>query len=45
MQTMVEGYRGVRLLLKLNGDHLFSACIILISMFSCAFAIAAMTPR
>jgi hypothetical protein len=45
MQTMVEGYRGLRLLVNLNWDHLFSACIILISMCTCAFAIDAMTPR
>jgi hypothetical protein len=45
MQTMVEGYRGLRLLLNLNKDHLFSVCIILITMFTCAFAIDAMTPR
>ncbi|MGQ0565084.1 MAG: hypothetical protein ACT4OK_08425 [Gemmobacter sp.] len=45
MQTMVEGYRGVALLVNLNRDHLFSAAIILITMFTCAFAIDAMTPR
>ena len=45
MQTMVEGYRGVALLVNLNRDHLFSIAIILITMFTCAFAIDAMTPR
>jgi hypothetical protein len=45
MQTMMEGYRGVALLVNLNRDHLFSVAIILISMFTCAFAIDAMTPR
>lgn len=45
MQTMVQGYRGVALLVNLNRDHLFSIAIILVSMFTCAFAIDAMTPR
>ena len=45
MQTMTDGYRGVALLLNLNRDHLISVAIILVSMFSCAFAIDAMTPR
>ena len=45
MQTMVQGYRGLRLLVNLNGARLFSAAIILISLFSCAFAIDAMAVR
>jgi hypothetical protein len=45
MQTMVQGYRGLSLLVNLNKDHLFSVAIILISLFTCAFAIDAMTPR
>ena len=45
MQTMVHGYKGLSLLVILNKDHLFSVAIILLSMFTCAFAIDAMTPR
>ena len=45
MQTMTDGYRGLRLLVNLNRDHLFSVSIILITMFTCAFAIDAMAPR
>lgn len=45
MQTVVQGYNGVAMLVNLNRDHLFSVAIILVSMFSCAFAIDAMVPR
>ena len=45
MQTMTDGYRGLRLLVNLNWDYLFSVSILLISLFSCAFAIDAMAPR
>lgn len=38
MHTLTDGYRGLRLLVSVNGDRLFHAAMLILALFVGAYA-------